>query len=117
MEVDNKEGSQIRLEMWAYHGGKTSFTFTDGVFKFEGEVEALPVGYVPTPYHPNQFPLGSTPEQIMTLLPGVTIVPVQNSEGIQQGVLLYSGQQLILGFLNERLYYVDAMVFVPEGSE
>ena len=117
MEIDDQQGNHVRLETWVYCQGKTSYTFTDGVFQSDGEAITLPDGNIPTPYHPNQFPLGASPEQIQSLLTNSTLVPFENSGFIQEGVDLYISQQLILGFLEDRLFYVDAMTSVPDGDE
>ena len=117
LEVDHREGQRIRQETWAYHQGKTTLTFLDGVFMAEGEVDRLPPGAIPTPYHPDQFILGSSLAQIRAGLAGVTLLPVEDAEPPESGIRLYAGPQLILGFLNDRLFYVDALAFVPEGSE
>jgi len=44
------------------------------------------------------------------------LVPFENSGFIEEGVELYISQQLILGFLEDRLFYVDAMALAPEGD-
>ncbi len=117
MEVDDIEGRQVRLETWDYYGGKTSFTFSDGEFLVDGETETLPLGFLPTPFRPDMFILGSSFEEIQTLLAFYPLIPSSSSPALQEGVEIYAGQQLILGFLNDRLFYVDAMAFVPEGIE
>jgi hypothetical protein len=116
VEVDDPDGNHIRHEVWAYYQGKTSFTFVEGVFINSGEVEVLPEGYFPTPYHPEQFSLGNSSEQVRAVLGDYPISLIENSEAIQPGAQFFAGQQLILGFLEDRLYYVEALVFIPEGS-
>jgi len=116
-EIDTLEGARIRHETWVYFTGKTTFTFLDGVFAVEGETDSLPPGYVPTPHHPNQFPLGSSFAEVQALLPGYLLFPVEDEEPPEPGLQFYAGQQLILGFMNDRLFYVDALAFTPEGSE
>ena len=117
MEIDDIEGHQVRLETWAYYQGNIIFTFSDGVFKGEGEVETLPNNYLPSPHHPVQFTLGSTPDQIQAILIDFPLVPIEDSETIQEGVQVIAGQQLMLTFMDDRLIYVDALAFIPEGSE
>lgn len=116
VEVDDPEGNHIRHEIWAYYQGKTSYTFMDGVFINSGEVEVLPEGYFPTPFHPEQFTLGNSSEQVRAVLGDSSISLIENSDAIQPGAQFFAGQQLILGFLEDRLYYVEALVFIPEGS-
>jgi hypothetical protein len=117
LEADDEQGEHVRFETWIYFQGKITYTFFDGVFHVEGDVETLPAGFIPTPHHPDQFPLGASPDQIQALLPDHSLVPIENSEAIQPGAQMYVAQQLVLGFLDNRLFYVDALAFIPEGSE
>jgi hypothetical protein len=117
MEIDDIEGNQVRLETWSYYGGNTSFTFSNGVFMVDGETGAMPDGFSPTPYHPDQFPLGASLEQITAILSDYTILSVEGGEVIQPGVKFFTAQQLILGFLNNRLFYVEALAHLPEGEQ
>lgn len=117
MEIDDLEGGQVRLETWAYYQGNIIFTFSDGIFKGEGEVETLPNNILPSPHHPDQFTLGFTIDQIQAILTDSPLILIEDSETIQEGVQIYAGQQLMLTFMNDRLIYVDALAFVPEGSE
>jgi len=117
LEADADQGDPVRFETWIYYRGKISYTFFDGIFQVEGDVETLPQGFISTPHHPDQFPLGASPDQIQALLPDYTLVPLENSEAIQPGAEMFVAQQLVLGFLDNRLFYVDALAFIPEGSE
>jgi len=117
LEADDEQGEHVRFETWIYYQGKIIYTFFDGVFQVEGDVETLPDGFIPTPHHPDQFPLGASPDQIQALLPDHTLTPIDNSEAIQPGAQMFVAQQLVLGFLDNRLFYVDALAFIPEGSE
>jgi hypothetical protein len=117
LEADDEQGEHVRFETWIYYGGKITFTFFDGVFQVEGDVETLPDGFISTPHHPDQFPLGASPDQIQSLLQDHTLVPIDHSEAIQPGAQMFVAQQLVLGFLDNRLFYVDALAFIPEGSE
>jgi hypothetical protein len=117
LEADDEQGEHVRFETWIYYQGKITYTFFDGVFQVEGDVETLSEGYISTPHHPDQFPLGASPDQIQALLPDHTLVPIDHSEAIQLGAQMFVAQQLVLGFLDNRLFYVDALAFIPEGSE
>jgi len=117
LEADVDQGEPMRFETWIYYRGKITYTFFEGIFQVEGDVEPLPAGFISTPHHPDQFPLGASPDQIQTLLSDHTLVPLENSEAIQPGAQMFVAQQLVLGFLDNQLFYVDALAFIPEGSE
>jgi len=117
LEADSDQGESVHFETWIYYRGKITYTFFDGIFQVEGDAESLPTGFIPTPHHPDQFPLGASPDQIQALLPDHTLVSLENSEALQPGAQMFVSQQLVLGFLENELFYVDALAFVPEGSE
>jgi hypothetical protein len=116
-EIDNLEGIPIRYETWVFYNGKSSFTFADGVFIASGEAQALPEGYIPAPYQPNQIKLGASTEQVKEWMGSNPFTAVEESDNIQEGGEFFVGQQILLGFLDDRLFFVDTFAFVPEGSE
>ena len=116
-EIDNLEGEPIRYETWVYYDGKSSFTFADGVFITSGEAQALSEGFVPGPYQPNHFILGASPEQVKEWMGNNPLTSVEESDHIQEGVEFFIGQQVLLGFLDDRLFFIDTLAFIPEGSE
>jgi hypothetical protein len=117
VEMDNVQGEPIRHEIWNYYLAQTSFLFSNGIFISDSEVEMPPAGIIPTPYTPDQFPVGISLEDIQTLLGDVSLNAVENSDLIQEGFQLYAGQQILLGFINNQLVYVEALALFPEGSE
>ena len=117
VEVETDKAEFVRLETWIYYVASTSYTFSDGNFKMDGAVEDIPDGFIPAPHHPDQFPLGVSLEQIRSLLPDHDLSLFNHSDAFQEGVQLYVSQQLVLSFRDNRLFYVEAFAFVPEGSE
>jgi len=115
-EIDNTQGDHIRHEIWVYYQGRTSYVFLNGFFISSNEVEALPQGYIPTPYKPDQFKTGMSQEQMLAQLGETELFPLEDSDVIAEGVQLHFGQQLMLGFMLDRLVYVEALAFIPEGS-
>ena len=116
-EIDNLAGDPIRYETWVYYNGKSSFTFADGVFITSGEAQELAEGFVPAPYQPNHFILGASPEQVKAWMGNNPFTAVEESDDIHEGGEFFVGQQVLLGFLDDRLFFVDTFAFIPEGSE
>lgn len=116
-EIDNLEGDSVRYETWVYYYGKSSYTFADGVFITSGEAQPLPEGFTPAPYQPNHILLGASPEQAKDWMGNNPLTLVEESGAIQEGGKFYVGQQIILGFLDDRLFFVDTFAFIPDGSE
>jgi hypothetical protein len=117
VEMDNLQDEPIRHEIWHYYLAQTSFLFSNGVFISDSEVEMPPAGILPTPYTPDQFPVGVSLEEIQTLMGDVSFKPVKDSELIQEGFQLYAGDKILLGFVDDQLVYVEALAVLPEGSE
>lgn len=116
-EVETNQGNRVRLETWLYYPESASYTFADGDFYSSGTVEIIGENFTPTPHHPDQFPMGSSPQQIQSLLAGHELKKINNSKNFLEGVQLYVCQQLILSFQENRLFHVEALAFVPEGGE
>jgi hypothetical protein len=116
-EIDNTQGEHIRHEIWVYYQGRTSYVFLNGLFISSNEVEELPQGYMPTPFQPDQFQTGTSLDRLQIQIGESELLPLDDSDVISDGVQLYFGQQLIIGFMEDRLVYVEALAFIPEGSE
>jgi hypothetical protein len=116
-EIETNAGGRVRVETWLYYSESASYTFADGEFHSTGTAESIGERFIPTPHHPDQFPLGSSPQQIQTLLPDHGLTKIKNSNAFLDDVQLYVCQQLILSFQDNRLFYVESLAFVPEGGE
>jgi hypothetical protein len=116
LESEDAEGRPVRYEVWTYYDGQTSYTFLDGIFQFDEPAESLPSNALATPYHPNQFILGASAEQAMAQVPGTKWAAMPGVETFQEGMQIYLSQQLMVGFYQDRLIYIDAMAFVPEEA-
>jgi hypothetical protein len=117
MESDDLEGNQLRHEFWNYYQGKTNFIFADGNFQVDTFLKSLPEGYLPSPYHPNQFPLGISFDQLQMILPEHQLVLVENTEDIQSGLTIYASQQAVFSFIYDHLFYIETFALIPEEGE
>ena len=117
LEADDDQGGTVRFETWTYYAGKIIYTFFDGVFQTEGYTETISRDAILSPYHPDQFPLGMTQDQVRAWVVSGEMIQIPDEGGGLEGIDLYAAEQLILGFEVDRLVYVDALVFIPEGGE
>ena len=117
LEVDDDQGQKVRFETWTYYAGKIIYTFFDGVFQVEGYIDPIDEEAIISPYRPDQFALGATPEQIGALITSGDFTRIPDEGSGLEGVDLYVADQLVVGFEEDRLVYVDALVFLPEGGE
>ena len=82
------------------------------------EVEAQLSGEVfPTDLRPNDFPLDISMEQIDQLLPDVPLAPIENLDYLLEGLDIYLGESFVLGFYDDRLFFIDAWAGLPGGVE
>ena len=116
-EVESGEGDRVRVEIWQYYKNNSSFTFTDGEFRRDEKVDPMYTDFISTPHHPDQFPLGASPEQIQSLLTGHNLEKIEESSAIMDDVQFYVCQQLILSFYNDSLFNVEALAFAPDGGD
>jgi hypothetical protein len=117
LEADDDQGGVVRFETWTYYAGKIIYTFFDGVFQAEGFTEPISRDAILSPYHPDQFPLGMTPDQVRAWVVSGELIQIPDEGSGLEGIDLYAAEQLIVGFEADRLVYVDALVFLPEGGE
>lgn len=87
------------------------------MFQIDGDVDPLPDGYQAAIYIPVQFMLGASLAQVEAVLVDFPLVSIESSDSVWEGLELYAGEQLLLGFQHNRLFYVDAIAYVPEGGE
>lgn len=121
MEVDDTDDKSLRYESWTYYAGQTKYEFVDGVFQTWGEVEPLPRDTIGTPYRPNQFTLGASVNEVRVLVAGNEWMPMPGAdlliEGIADELEVYVAPQLVAGFSEGRLVFVEAMALVPDRGE
>jgi hypothetical protein len=117
LEADDDQGGVVRYETWTYYAGKIIYTFFDGVFQVEDYTEPISRDAILSPYHPDQFALGASSDQVGAWVVSGDLIQIPDEGGGLEGIDLYAAEQLIVGFEADRLVYVDALVFLPEGGE
>lgn len=117
MEIDDADNNSQRVETWSYYDYQTSLTFSEGVFLYDEVEEQLSGEILQTTFHPNDFPLGISMGQIGELLPDLTLVPIENVDYLLEGLDIYFGESIVLGFYNNRLFLIDAWADLLEGAE
>ena len=105
----------MRFEAWSYHDGGTSFLFTDGRYRIWEPAEVAGVDTIPAPYQPTQFQLGASPDQVAQSV-GVEWTRLEGMSELLEGADLYAAPQLIVGYIERELVYVEALAIEP-GDE
>lgn len=111
------EGQTVRWEEWSYHEFDSRFDFVDGELLWAVELEPVPDGSIYAHfYDPRDFHASMTTAEARQLLADQELVQVDLAEGDIPGGLLLAGDQILLGFENDRLVYVQTLILTPEEA-
>lgn len=113
------EGVVVRWEAWSYFDFNSRFDFIDGELLWTAELEPMPDGSIYAHfYDPQEFQPYMSVSEVRSLLYGQELVEVDLAEGDVPGGLILAGDQIMLGFDNDRLVYVETFSLTPgEGPE
>ncbi len=100
----------IRYETWIYYDDLTALTFLDGIL-IEGEplepVEATAVA--PAWHSPLDFRAEMSLDEVQALLAEGDLAQVSVPPELGQDMVLYAGEQIVVGFTAGRLEYVETL--------
>ncbi|HEX9260625.1 MAG TPA: hypothetical protein VF855_13885 [Acidimicrobiales bacterium] len=111
-------GQTVRYEAWSYPSLAARVDFVDGMVAWTATIEELPDGSLaPLQYGPEEFAAGMTPAQLHEALAGVELKDIDLGE-VEPGLSAVVGGQLLAGFSDGRLVYVETFALVPDpGGE
>lgn len=117
--VDEYEGTVVRHESWTYYSAGTQIDLVDGEIVWDVEIEPLPDGtFLPLLYDPYEFDMLSSTDEVLGRLHDVELERLPASDDLDiDGVDLYGGEQLLLGFVEDQLVYVETFPAVPGEQE
>lgn len=105
---------ETRLEIWTYYQAGQEVTLLNGQVVERVDVERLPVSLAPVRYRPEQFAAGMDRQAVLRAsgLEAYISAPL-DTEGVPGGGLLF-GEQVVFGFQDESLAYVES--FTAESA-
>ncbi len=113
------EGGLYRIETWSYADVGMVFTFADavlietqGIDTESAEIVAWPVGYDPLAFTPDM-----TLEQVKALLTGQELASLDVPVEFGEGMVLYGGDQIVLGFTQGTLEFAETLPITAETPE
>lgn len=117
---ESADGSISRYEEWTYISQQSIFYFIDGVF-MGSETMDYPTGLVAAPYwyDPFQFTDKTSLDDVKRMV-GNDLSEMEPSSEFGEDVMLYAGDQILVGFANGYLEYVETFVIetpTEEGAE
>ena len=116
--ADEIDGTVVRFESWMYYEAATQIDLVDGEILWSVEIGPLPDGTLyPLWYDPAEFELLTSMEEVRSGLGDVELVEVAlDDEAVPSGMFL-AGDQLLLGFVDDQLVYVETFPLSPDEAE
>lgn len=112
------EGSVVRMEEWSYFDALTRFDFIDGELLWTVELEPVPDGTLYAHrYDPRNFTAYMSTSQVTALLEDQELERVDLTEADIEAGLIMAGDQILLGFDDDRLVYVQTFILIPEAGQ
>ena len=112
MELD---GQIVRWETWSYFDFTTQFEFVDGELLWTVELEEVPDGSIFAHwYDPAIFQPGMSSGDITELLFEQDLLEIDLASLDLEGSLVLAGDQILLGFENDQLVYVETLILSPD---
>jgi len=117
LTVDEVAGELVRFESWMYYETATQFDLAGGELLWSVDLDVLPDGSLyPLGYDPGMFEMLASTAEVRALLPDVELTEIAlKDKAIPKGLFL-AGEQLLLGFVDDKLIYAESFALVPEGS-
>jgi len=109
------QGQTVRWEEWSYFDYESRFDFVDGVLLWTLDIDPAPSGsiYAHT-FDPLDFEPGMSTAEVQAMLPNIAMAQVPLDEADIPGGVLLAGDQILLGFDEDRLVYVQTFIVNPE---
>jgi len=105
----------VRWEEWSYFDFESRFDFVDGVLLWALEIEPAPSGTIYAhAFNPLDFEVGMTLDEIQRMLPDNPLTEFPLDEVDIPGGLAVVGDQIMLGFDEGGLVYVQTFILEPE---
>lgn len=113
-EVD---GKPLRQDEWSYFNDKTRFDFINGNLLWTINIQPMPdMAMTAITYDPMSFKDDMTEEEVRALLSDQQLVKVDASNyGVPGGEIL-AGNQILLGFDQGKLVYVETFSLAQRGG-
>ena len=117
IRFDMLEDRAVRWETWSYFDYGSSIDFVDGELLWMTELEPVPDGSLYAHlYDPDDFGAFMSPDLVRQMLFWQQLEEIHLSEGGLENGMLLAGDQILLGFDQDRLVYVETFVLSPEDE-
>ncbi len=114
---EDLDSQTVRREEWSYFDEQTRFDFIDGTLLDTARIVPTPNGTIFASYYdPSAFQAYMSLDQVQALFPDQKLLQVDASEAGVSGGLVVAGNQILMGFDQGQLVYVETLVLTPGGK-
>ncbi len=118
LHFDELEGQSVRWETWSYFDFGTRFDFVDGELLWTVELEPVPDGAIYAHFYaPEDFRSGMTIAQVKALLDDQILDEIDLSDVDLEGGVALAGDQILLGFQDDGLVFVETVILTGRVGE
>jgi len=114
---DEDSDEVVRTEIWNYYSMQSRFVFTDGKLIMTEEIEAIDENAVLPKYTPDRFVYGMSFKEVIDFLGEMEFALAEVIDEYVENGDLYFTEQLVLGFKDDMLFYVESLPLIPEEDE
>ena len=115
LEWQELEGEPVRWEEWSYFDFESRFDFVDGELLWTLDLEPASDGsFYAHAFDPTAFNFGMSLTEIEAMLPDLDLQELPLDEADIPGGMLVAGDQILLGFDQDQLVYVQTFILTPE---
>lgn len=116
--VDEIDGVISVFESWTYYDARTQIDLIDGEVLWDMEIEPLPEGsWLAVTFSPTEFTMLASRDETMAALGAVALTQIDATDTDVAGAELWAGEQLLLGFVDDTLVYVETFAAAPVDPE
>ena len=117
--VDEIDGTLSRFESWSYFAAGTQIDLVDGEVLWDIAIDPLPDGsLLPLMYDPMEFTMMASRDDTLRTLEGVDVRRIESDVDVEvDGTEVWAGEQLMLGFVDDHLVYVETFPLAPGEQE
>lgn len=108
----------VRYEQWSYFDDQTCLDLMNGTLVSTEKLEALPDGSIfASEYDPQSFQAGMSVQAVTALMGNKDLTQLDTAGQGVPGGLVMAGQQILFGFEQGRLVYVETLALTPQVNQ
>lgn len=117
IRFESVEDQVVRWETWSYFDYQSAMDFVDGELLWTVDLDPVPDGSLYAHYYnPQDFRAHMSPDEVRQLLDWQQLEEIDLGEADLENGLVLIGDQIMLGFDQDRLVYVETLILAPQAE-